>query len=58
VREVVVDRRLVRGTPIDEPCESLNLTLMGGRRYEQQNIRWCTRALDALTQRELAAAAR
>jgi Virulence activator alpha C-term len=27
------------------------LTLMGGRMYEQQNIRWCRRALDALTQR-------
>jgi DNA-binding PadR family transcriptional regulator len=27
------------------------LTLMGGRMYERQNIRWCQRALDALAQR-------
>lgn len=27
------------------------LTLMGGRMYEQQNIRWCTAALDVLDQR-------
>jgi DNA-binding PadR family transcriptional regulator len=30
------------------------LTLMGGRMYEQQNIRWCRRALDAMAQREAA----
>jgi DNA-binding PadR family transcriptional regulator len=27
------------------------LTLMGGRMYEQQNIRWCTRVLSILEQR-------
>jgi DNA-binding PadR family transcriptional regulator len=27
------------------------LTLMGGRMYEEQNIRWCTAVLDALAQR-------
>jgi len=27
------------------------LTLMGGRMYEQQNIRWCQRVLGALTRR-------
>src|SRR4051794_1053237 len=30
------------------------LTLMGGRMYEQQNIRWCQRALDALARRKAA----
>jgi DNA-binding PadR family transcriptional regulator len=30
------------------------LTLMGGRMYEQQNIRWCTAALDVLDQRTAA----
>jgi DNA-binding PadR family transcriptional regulator len=28
------------------------LTLMGGRMYEQQNIRWCSAVLDALDQRD------
>ena len=28
------------------------LTLMGGRMYEQQNIRWCTRVLTILDQRD------
>jgi DNA-binding PadR family transcriptional regulator len=30
------------------------LTLMGGRMYEQQNIRWCKRALVALDERRAA----
>src|SRR4051794_23138184 len=33
------------------------LTLMGGRMYEQQNIRWCRRALDVLAARVAAPSA-
>jgi DNA-binding PadR family transcriptional regulator len=31
------------------------LTLMGGRMYEQQNIRWCTTVLDVIARRERSA---
>ena len=34
------------------------LTLMGGRMYEEQNIRWCGRVLEAIARREAAAASR
>jgi DNA-binding PadR family transcriptional regulator len=34
------------------------LTLMGGRMYEQQNIRWCTAVLEVLDQRSVRKAGR
>jgi hypothetical protein len=48
--------RLLGGLDEDEFLASSErigpyLTLMGGRMYEQQNIRWCRRALEALEAR-------
>jgi DNA-binding PadR family transcriptional regulator len=51
-----IQARLLDGRSEEEHLASADrvgpyLTLMGGRMYEQQNIRWCRRALAALTRR-------